>query len=151
MVTKTDLVSLLIDVRPRLTDQLALKYAGMFPKWADNIGLTLTQDMINEGKNRFVGTDGKLYRADKPHTLQADWVPGIETRSLYVVIDVEHAGTLADPIPASAGMEYEYGKYYIEGATIYLCNRQGGKVGDKYTLDHLPSQLVGHYFEIVQV
>ena len=67
-----------------------------------------------------------------------------------MVINVTHAGTLEDPIPASAGMEYEYGKYYIEGETIYRCNRQGGKDGDKYTLDYLPSQLVGHYFEVVE-
>lgn len=145
-INRKDLVNLLVEMRPNLPDQLALKYAAMFPKWADNIGLELTADMIREGKNRFVGEDGKLYRADKPHTLQADWKPGIETLSLYVVIDVAHAGTLEDPIPASAGMEYEYGKYYSEGEAVYLMNRQGMNPGEKIVLAFLPSQLVGHYF-----
>ena len=144
-----DLVELLVQARPFLPDQLALKYAGMYPKWEDHIGLELTEDMIKEGKNRFVGKDGKLYRADKPHTLQADWKPGIETLSMYVVIDATHAGTLEEPIPASAGMEYEYGKYYSEGEAVYLMNRQGMNPGEKIVLAFLPSQLVGHYFEQV--
>lgn len=147
-IKKSDLVELLVQVRPNLPDDLAMKYSAMYPKWKDNVGKEITQDMINEGKNRFVGEDGKLYRADQPHTMQADWEPGLDTLALYVVIDETHAGTLAEPIPASAGMEYEHGKYYIEGETIYLMNRAGMKEGDKIVLAYLPSQLVGHYFTV---
>lgn len=53
-------------------------------------------------------------------------------------------------ITAVAGMEYEYGKYYSEGDSIYLCTRQGEADGGKITLHHLPSALVGQYFEEVE-
>ena len=82
------------------------------------------------------------------HTTQADWTPDI-TPSLWTVIDVEHAGTLDDPIPAVASMEYIKGKYYIENGTIYLMNRQGMADGESIVLHYLPSQLVGQYFEAV--
>ena len=71
------------------------------------------------------------------------------TPALCTVIDVEHTGTIDDPIPAVAGMEYEYGKYYIDGKTIYICQRTGEAAGGKIILYYLPSQLVGQYFEIV--
>lgn len=149
LIKKSDIVELLVQVRPNLPDVLALKYSAMFPKWKDNVGKEITQDMIDKGQNRFMGEDGKLYRADTPHTLQADWEPGLDTMALYVVIDEAHAGTLDNPIPASAGMEYEFGKYYSEGGTIYLMNRAGMKEGETVVLAYLPSQLVGHYFTVV--
>ena len=67
---------------------------------------------------------------------------------LWTVIDVTHAGTIDDPIPAVAGMEYVYGKYYIEGETVYICKRIGEAEGGTIVLQFLPSQLVGQYFEI---
>ena len=81
--------------------------------------------------------------------------PGrLDTRcypALWTAIDVTHAGTIDDPIPAVAGMEYVYGKYYIEGETIYICKRTGEAEGGTIVLQFLPSQLVGQYFEIVEV
>lgn len=76
------------------------------------------------------------------------WNP-VDASSIWTAIDVEHAGTIDDPIPAVAGMEYTKGKYYIEDGTIYLMNRQGMAEGEKITLQYLPSQLVGQYFEVV--
>ena len=83
-------------------------------------------------------------RVKTSHKKQSDWVPGIETSSLFVVIDEEHAGTLDDPIPAAANMIYYEGKYYDEEGTLYLCTRDS-----EVPLQYLPSQLVGHYFELV--
>lgn len=82
------------------------------------------------------------------HTTQADWTPDI-TPALWTVIDVTHAGTIDDPIPAVAGMEYTKGLYYIEDGVIYLMNRQGMAEGETIILQYLPSQLVGQYFEVV--
>lgn len=139
MVTKAELVNLLVEVIPQLNDQLALKYSAMYPIWATGIAVEVGQ--------RYQYGD-RLYKVGQAHTTQADWTPDI-TPALWTVIDIAHAGTIEDPIPAVAGMEYEYGKYYIDGETIYICQRTGETAGGKITLYYLPSQLVGQYFEVV--
>lgn len=121
------------------TDENALKVIELFPVWAVGI-------VVEVGQRYQYGD--KLYKVIQPHTTQADWTPDA-TPALWTVIDVVHAGTIDDPIPAVAGMEYEYGKYYIEGETIYICQRTGEAAGSKITLHYLPSQLVGQYFEVV--
>ena len=139
MATKAELVNLLVEVRPQLNDQLALKYSAMYPVWTTGIAVEVGQ--------RYQYGD-RLYKVGQAHTTQADWTPDA-TPALWTVIDVVHAGTIDDPIPAFAGMEYEYGKYYIEGETVYICQRTGEASGGKITLYYLPSQLVGQYFEVV--
>ena len=103
-----------------------------------------------EGDRRSYG--GKVYkvRSGQGHTSQADWTPD-KTPNLWAVIDAEHAGTQADPIPAARGMEYEYGKYYLDGedGKVYLCERTGEQAGGKITLQYLPHELVGNYFKAV--
>ena len=138
-IKRQDLVNLLVDIRPELNDQLALKYSAMYPVWAAGIAVEVGQ--------RYQYGD-RLYKVGQAHTTQADWTPDA-TPALWTVIDVVHAGTIEDPIPAVAGMEYEYGKYYIEGDTVYICQRTGETSGGKITLYYLPSQLVGQYFEVV--
>lgn len=103
-----------------------------------------------EGDRRSYG--GKVYkvRPGQTHTSQADWTPD-KTPALWAVIDAEHAGTQDDPIPAARGMEYEYGKYYLDGedGKTYLCERTGEQAGGKITLQYLPHELVGNYFKAV--
>ena len=67
------------------------------------------------------------------------------------MIDIAHAGTQDDPIPASRGMEYEYGKYYLDGedGKTYKCERTGEAAGGKIVLQYLPHELVGNYFTAV--
>ena len=139
MATKAELVNLLVEIRPELSDQLALKYSAMYPVWASGI-------VVEVGQRYQYGD--RLYKVGQAHTTQADWTPDA-TPSLWTVIDVEHAGTIEDPIPAVAGMEYEYGKYYSEDGTIYICQRTGEAAGGKITLYYLPSQLIGQYFSEV--
>lgn len=93
---------------------------------------------------------GKVYKCRQAHTSQTDWNPAA-TPALWVVIDVAHAGTQDDPIPASRGMEYEYGKYYLdsEDGKTYLCERIGEAAGGKITLQYLPHELIGNYFTAV--
>ena len=58
----------------------------------------------SEGDRRSYG--GRVYKCRQAHTSQEGWKPSA-TPALWVVIDVTHAGTQDDPIPASRGMEYE--------------------------------------------
>lgn len=90
---------------------------------------------------------GKLYKCQQAHTSQEGWKPSA-TPALWVVVDVTHAGTQDDPIPASRGMEYEYGKYYLdsEDGKTYKCERTGEAAGGKIVLQYLPHELVGQYF-----
>lgn len=99
----------------------------------------------NEGDRRSYG--GKVYKCRQAHTSQADWTPD-KTPALWAVIDAEHAGTQADPIPAARGMEYEYGKYYLDGedGKTYKCERIGEAAGGKIVLQYLPHELAGQYF-----
>jgi hypothetical protein len=98
-----------------------------------------------EGDRRSYG--GKVHKCRQAHTSQADWTPD-KTPALWAVIDAEHAGTQADPIPAARGMEYEYGKYYLDGedGKVYKCERIGEAAGGKIVLQYLPHELVGQYF-----
>ena len=138
-IKRQDLVNLLVDIRPELNDQLALKYSAMYPVWAAGIAVEVGQ--------RYQYGD-RLYKVGQAHTTQSDWTPSA-TPALWTVIDVVHAGTIDDPIPAVAGMEYTKGLYYSEDGLLYLMNRQGMADGEKITLYYLPSQLVGQYFEVV--
>ena len=98
-----------------------------------------------EGDRRSYG--GKVHKCRQAHTSQADWTPD-KTPALWAVIDAEHAGTQDDPIPASRGMEYEYGKYYLDGedGKTYKCERIGEAAGGKIVLQYLPHELAGQYF-----
>ena len=122
------------------TDENAVKVIDLYPSWT--VGIAVVKDSRYQ-------YNGKLYKCVQAHTTQADWTPDI-TPDLWTVIDVTHAGTIDDPIPASAGMEYVYGKYYIEGETVYICKRIGEAEGGTIVLQFLPSQLVGQYFEGVE-
>lgn len=99
-----------------------------------------------EGDRRSYG--GKVHKCRQAHTSQADWTPD-KTPALWAVINVDHAGTQDDPIPAARGMEYTYGLYYKdpEDTKLYLCERIGEQSGNKITLQYLPHELVGQYFK----
>ena len=144
-MTHEELIIYMKSSRNTASDQTAARAVELYPSWAE--GIEITQDMIDKGQNRYQ-FGGKLYKCIQAHTTQADWTPDI-TPALWTVIDVTHAGTIDDPIPASAGMEYVYGKYYIEGETVYICKRIGEAEGGTIVLHYLPSQLVGQYFEVV--
>ena len=122
------------------TDENAVKVIELYPTWV--VGIAVAKDSRYQ-------YNGKLYKCVQAHTTQADWTPDV-TPDLWTVIDVTHAGTIDDPIPAVAGMEYVYGKYYIEGETVYICKRTGEAEGGTIVLQFLPSQLVGQYFELVE-
>lgn len=119
-------------------DTAALKVIDLYPQWQADLEVSVG--------DRYQ-YNGKLYKCIQSHTTQADWTPDV-TPAMWTVIDVQHAGTIDDPIPASRGMEYEYGLYYIESDVIYLCERTGEAAGGKVTLQYMPSELVGQYFTV---
>lgn len=138
-MNKNKLVESIKAMRITADDQTAARALDLYPMWEADIAVSIDDRYQYEGK---------LYKVIQAHTTQADWAPDI-TPAMWTVIDVQHAGTIDDPIPASRGMEYEYGKYYSEGESIYLCERTGEAAGGKIVLQYLPSELIGQYFTVV--
>lgn len=131
-----------------LTDEQSLEVKDLYPTFDE-----LAESGYTAAKQGHKFRDGDdLYKTAQDNvTFQAQYRPGTGTESLYTHIDEAHAGTLEDPIPAVANMEYEYGKYYSEGETIYICKRGGVSnpeemYGQKVSLQYLPSALIGQYF-----
>ena len=124
-----------------LPDGEAATAVELFPAWAYPVSYVVG-DRTADG--------GKLYKCQQAHTSQEGWKPSA-TPALWVVVDVTHAGTQDDPIPASRGMEYEYGKYYLdsEDGKTYKCERVGEAAGGKIVLQYLPHELAGNYFKAV--
>ena len=147
---RTDILQQAHDIRASmdaaaisLTDEQAARSPRLYPTWS--AGLT-----VKAGDRLYYPSTDKLYKVVQAHTTQADWTPDA-TPAMWAVIDVDHAGTQDDPIPASRGMEYEYGKYYLdsEDGKTYLCERTGEAAGGKIVLQYLPHELLGNYFTVV--
>ena len=121
-----------------LPDGDAAKAVELFPKWAYPVSY-IVGNRVSDG--------GKLYKCQQAHTSQESWKPSA-TPAMWVVVDVTHAGTQDDPIPAARGMEYTYGLYYLdsEDGKTYKCERIGEAAGGKIVLQYLPHELVGQYF-----
>lgn len=130
-----------------LSDGEAAKSPELITRWADHIGETVApgdrrSDMDESGVLH-------VYRVNNGHghTTQENWPPH-STPAMWTIINVDHAGTQDDPIPAARGMEYTYGLYYKdpEDTKLYLCERTGEAAGGKIVLQYLPHELVGNYF-----
>ena len=126
------------------TDAQAATMPTMYDLWAVGIAYG------SEGQPSIVRRpNGQLYRIRQAHTSQVGWEPE-SVPAIWAAIDKSHAGTAADPIPAVRGMEYVYGKHYLDGedGNIYLCTRIGEADGGKIVLQYLPHELVGQYFAV---
>ena len=123
-------------------DATALRMVSYYPDWTAGTAYAVGYRLVY---------NGDLYKVLQAHTSQDTWLPGAGTESLYTRIDEQHDGTKYDPIPASRGMEYEYGKYYLDGedGNTYLCHRTGESAGGTIVLQYMPHELVGQYFEAV--
>lgn len=117
-------------------DALAVK--DIYPAWDSLIGQTVNVDFK-------LTYDGKLYKVIQAHTVQADWIPGVGTESLYAVIDEGHTGAEDDPIPYDGNMELFEGLYYIQNGVTYRCTRNS-----EQPVYHALSDLVGLYVEVVE-
>ena len=95
-----------------------------------------------------IGDVKQYYKVVQPtNNADPNHTPNI-VPAVFVAINKTNAGTIDDPIPAVRGMEYEYGKYYLdnENGNIYLCKR--GEETGTIVLQYLPHELIGHYFEL---
>lgn len=130
-----------------LPDDQAITVKAIYPAWSpDSVQYAVDYKVLHEDI---------LYKCISAHTSQENWAPGVAPSLWTAVQTGEHAGTLEDPIPvpetvSTAGMEYEKGKYYSEGGTVYLMDRQGMDAGDKITLYFAPSVLIGQYFSMAE-
>ena len=99
-----------------ITDKQALSMASLFPVWPDG---------VNENKqyieNQIIQYEGQLYRIAQPTVTPVEnEKPGGEGMlAVYRPIDVEHTGTLEDPIPFVSGMDCYEGKYYSYKEKVY--------------------------------
>ena len=130
-----------------LTDAQAITVKAIYPAWSP--------DGVQYPVDYKVLQDDVLYKCLQEHTSQENWAPGVAPSLWTAVQTGEHAGTQEDPIPVpetvtTAGFEYEKGKYYSEGSTVYLMDRQGMDAGDKITLYFAPSVLIGQYFSVAE-
>ena len=86
----------------RLTadDETALNALDLYPRWEDNIGLTVTQEMIDAGQNRFQHNN-ELYKVVQPTVFQTQYEPGAEgTSSIFVKISLEEYPEWVQPTGA---------------------------------------------------
>lgn len=129
-----------------LDDADVLQMPSILPKWEDLVAASyFVEENQVPFKFQYNGLPWKCIKAGQ--NFQAQWVPGLDTASIFTRIAQEsESGTIDNPITAARGMEYEYGKYYLdpEDGKTYLCQRQGGS--GTVTLYYLPHELVLQYF-----
>lgn len=129
---------LIMKTQVDVQNSTALEIPDLFPSFVDMIGEAVK-------KGNILKYMGKLYRVRQDHTVLAIYTPGIETASLYEVIDKEHDGTINDPIPYTPPMEIFNNKYYTQNSVLYRCTRDSGQA-----LTHNLADLVGTYVEVVE-
>lgn len=120
-----------------LPDNEAVKIPLCYEPWESFVGKSLNKDTRIEYQGYLwkVRQDVNVVLENQP--------PSIETASLYERIDVDHSGTLEDPIPYVQTMTVYKDKYYLENGKIYKCIRDSGQ-----PLYASCESLLGNYFEL---
>ena len=118
-----------------LTDNEALSVKDFYPTWESKIG-----DNVEQGYKMLY--NGNLWRVRLNHLVQEHYPPGLDTASLYEVIEEQHEGTIEAPIPYMPPMEIFCDKYYVQHDIIYRCTRDSDTA-----LSHDLSDLIGLYVE----
>lgn len=126
-----------------MTANKALEMQILFPIWGEE-DAEFGKEVEVGFRLRVVKDDSDtLYEVIQKHTLSKEWEPGINTASLYKVVEIEHTGTQEDPIPYTPPMEIFNGKYYTQNDILYKCTRDS-----EIALSHDLSALVGIYVEL---
>ena len=127
-----------------LTADKALEMKTLYPVWGKG-GASYGTSVTKGFRFRVVTNNSDvLYEVIQDHTLQENWIPGVDTASLYKVVDKDHAGTLEDPIPYTPPMELFKDKYYTQNSKVYLCIRNS-----EIPLSHDLSSLINNYVTLV--
>lgn len=122
-----------------LTDEQALQFKNLYPKWETFINKQLEQGYKVLYQDRLYKTKQTIEKV-----LQ-NQPPSIDTAALYEEINEVNAGTLEDPIPYNNNMELFEGKYYSQNGVTYKCTRN-----TEQAVYHDLSALVGLYVEQVE-
>lgn len=120
-----------------LTSNEALEVKEFYPEWS--------ADSVEVKKGEKYQCDDLLWECIKDHTTQANWKPSLETASIWKVVEEEHEGTEADPIPYTPPMELFLDKYYTQSDALYKCTKNS-----EIPLSQNLSELVGLYVELVK-
>lgn len=130
-----------------MTANEALEKKVLFPSWGDKnapmgkaVEVGFRFNYKPEGDK-----ESTMYEVISSHTLSSEWVPGVGTASLYKVVQMEHTGTIEDPIPWVSGMELFKDKYYTEDDLLYKCIRDS-EIAMSFRLSDL---ITGGYVELV--
>ncbi len=121
-----------------ITDAEIISCKELLPKWMPDID-------VAEKECYYYEPNDTVYRVrdGKGHRTQETWTPDVMADS-WEALDIEHAGTVEDPIPAKPNMRYYPDKYYLDGGKVYKCTRD-----TEIPVSQLPHELVGVYFEEV--
>ena len=88
-MTHQELIDYMKESRFSADDKTALSAIELYPRWEDNIGLTVTNDDIANNLNRYQH-NGELYKVVQPTVFQTQYEPGAEgTSSIFVKISLE--------------------------------------------------------------
>ena len=123
-----------------LTSAQAATVTYLFKPWAatDENGNAVHYNVSDRRRyNEFV------YECRQEHDSQELYNPELAP-ALWTKLNVDHTGSMEDPIPYSSGMIIEKDKYYSENEIIYLCTRDS-----EYPLYHNLKDLIGQYVEVV--
>lgn len=121
-----------------LSDADALTVKAIYPFWRELIGKTVDVGF------KFVYEEVLYKTVQDKLLIQEQYIPGVGTESLYMVINESCAGTVTDPIPYDNNMELEEGNYYRQDGVTYYCNRSTGQ-----PVYNALADLVGLYVEVV--
>lgn len=107
-----------VNTATTLTDAQALLMTSLFPVWPEGVN---ADGQYIEGQ--IVQDEGQLYRVMQETVTPIESQPphGEGMLAVYRPIEVQHAGTIDDPIPWVYGMDCYNGKYYTSEGTLYLC------------------------------
>lgn len=119
----------------KMSNKESLEVKEFYPNWVSG------KKVIKGEKYNY---NKLLWECRQDHTTQTTWKPSVETASLWKVVEIEHTGTIDDPIPFTPPMEIFIDKYYTQSEVLYRCTRDSG-----IPLSHNLSDLIGHYVELV--
>ena len=115
----------------------ALRMKEFYPTFDSIVGQTV-------GKGFRFTHGGKLWQVIQQLSVQAHYLPGVGTESLYAEVCESHEGTEDDPIPYEGNMALQSGKCYAQEYEVFRCIRDTGN-----PVYHPLRELLGLYVEEV--
>ncbi len=106
------------------TDDQALQIKSVFSVWPDGVN---TDGKYTKGQ--YITHNDQLYRIEQDVQPIESQPPDAEGMlAVYRPVDIEHEGTLDDPIPWVYGMNCYAGKYYSYEGAVYMVAEGGDMI-----------------------